>query len=177
MDFALVYSKTGGDVGNANLLTAFVDADWAGDPDSRRSTTGYVLLINGAAIAWKSKRQSVIALSSAEAEFVAASTLVQEITYCRKLLEALGFPQPFATSVAEDNATAISWSEGSVGGSDRAKHIDLREHYVHDAVAQGVLKLIKVSTEDNLADLLTKPLPKERFLVLRKRLKIGRAHV
>ena len=99
-----------------------------------------------------------------------SSSLVQEITYCRKLLTALGFAQPAATSVFEDNATAISWSEGAVGGSDRAKHIDLREHYVHDAVAQGVLKLVKVPSADNLADLFTKPLPKDRFLVLRKKL-------
>ena len=130
----------------------------------------YVILLNGAAISWKSKRQSVIALSSAEAEYVAASTLVQEIVYCRKLLAALGFPQPAATPVCEDNASAISWSEGAVGGSDRAKHIDLRVHYVHDAVAEGVLKLVKVPSEDNLADLFTKPLPKDRFLFLRKRL-------
>ena len=75
-----------------------------------------------------------------------------------------------ANPVFEDNATAISWSEGAVGGSDRAKHIDLREHYVHDAVAQGVLKLVKVPSADNLADLFTKPLPKDRFLVLRKKL-------
>ena len=142
-----------------------------------RSTSGYVILLNGAAISWKSKRQSIIALSSAEAEFVAASSLVQEIVYCRKLLAALGYGQSQPTVVYEDNATAISWSEGSVGGSDRAKHIDLREHYVHGAVAEGVLKLVKVPSEDNLADLrvFTKPLPKERFLVLRKQ--IGRAHV
>ena len=127
-------------------------------------------MLNGAAIAWKSKRQSIIALSSAEAEYVAASALVQEIVYCRKLLAALGFGQDTLTSVCEDNATAISWSEGAVGGSDRAKHIDLRQHYVHDAVSQGVLKLVKVPSEENLADLFTKPLPKDRFLVLRKRL-------
>ena len=85
-------------------------------------------------------------------------------------MAALGYAQGEATPVYEDNATAISWSEGAVGGSDRAKHVDLREHYVHDAVAQGVLKLVKVPSEDNLADLFTKPLPKDRFLVLRKKL-------
>ena len=79
MDLGVVYSKTGGGAGQINLLTAAVDADWAGDADTRKSTTGYVNLLNGAAISWKSKRQSVIALSSAEAEYVAASTLVQEI--------------------------------------------------------------------------------------------------
>ena len=152
-----------------NILWGFVDSDWAGCPDSRRSTTGFTLMLNGAAVAWKSKRQSVVALSSAESEFMAASALVQEVIYARRLLENLGFPQPGPTLIYEDNRTCIAWSEGSVGGSDRAKHIDLREHFVHDAVEAGVLKLVPVASIDNVADLLTKPLPKAPFLTLQKR--------
>jgi hypothetical protein len=153
-----------------NLLWGFVDSDWAGCPDSRKSTSGYALMLNGAAIAWKSKRQSVVALSSAEAEFVAASSLVQEVIYIRRLLDNLGFPQPEPTTILEDNRTCIAWSEGSVGGSDRAKHIDLRQHFVHDAVKAKILKLEVVRSADNVADIFTKPLPKTPFLVLRKRL-------
>ena len=80
----LVYSARAGGAffGALNQLVAYVDSDWAGDPETRRSTTGFVILLNGTAISWKSKRQSVIALSSAEAELVAASSLVQEVTYC-----------------------------------------------------------------------------------------------
>ena len=74
----LLYS---GPASRANILWGYVDSDWAGCPDSRKSTSGYALLLNGAAITCKSKRQSVIALSSAEAEFVAASSLVQEVIY------------------------------------------------------------------------------------------------
>ncbi len=77
----------------SNVLWGFVDSDWARCPESRRSTTGFMLMLNGAAVAWKSKRQSVEALSSAEAEFIAASALVQEVIYTRRLLENLGFPQ------------------------------------------------------------------------------------
>ena len=153
-----------------NLLWGFVDSDWAGCPDSRKSTSGYALMLNGAAIAWKSKRQSVVALSSAEAEFVAASSLVHEVIYIRRLLENLGFPQSEPTAILEDNRTCIAWSEGSVGGSDRAKHIDLRQHFVHDAVHAKVLKLEVVRSADNVADIFTKPLPKTPFLVLRKQL-------
>ncbi len=91
-------------------------------------------------MSWKSKRQLVVALSSAEAEFVAASAMVQEVIYTRKFLEKLGFSQTHPTYVYEDNRTCVAWSEGSVGGSDRAKHIDLREHFVHNAVDQGALK-------------------------------------
>ena len=95
-----------------------MDSDWAGCPDSRRSTSGYVLVLNGAAVAWKSKRQSVVALSSAEAEFVAASAMVQEVNYIRRFLENLGFPQKLPAVVYEDNRTCVAWSEGSVGGSE-----------------------------------------------------------
>ncbi len=75
---------------------------------------------------------------------MAASALVQEVIYARRLLQNLGFPQPAPTYIYEDNRTCIAWSEGSVGGSDRAKH--------------------------NVADLLTEPLPKAAFQTLRKRL-------
>ena len=127
-------------------------------------------MLNGAAVSWKSKRQSVVALSSAEAEFVAASAMVQEVIYTRKFLDNLGFPQTHPTSVYEDNRTCVAWSEGSVGGSDRAKHIDLREHFVHNAVDQGILKLRPIASADNVADLLTRPLGANVFPALRKML-------
>ena len=76
---------------------------------------------------------SLYALSSAEAEFIAASSMVQEFIFLRKFLANLGFKQPGPTPIYADNETCIHWSEGSVGGSDRAKHIDLRKHFVHDA--------------------------------------------
>jgi hypothetical protein len=171
-ELGMVYSKPGnrGPRDTANLLWGYVDSDWAGCPDSRKSTSGYVLMLNGAAVSWKSKRQSVVALSSAEAEFVAASAMVQEVIYTRRFLENLGFPQTHPTSVYEDNRTCVAWSEGSVGGSDRAKHIDLREHFVHNAVDQGVLKLRPVASAENVADLLTKPLGANVFPALRKML-------
>jgi len=153
-----------------NRLHGFVDSDWAGCLDTRKSTTGYVLMLNGAVVSWKSKRQNVVALSSAEAEFMAASSLVQEVVYIRKLLTNLGFPQEPATEIGEDNRTCIAWSEGSVGGSDRAKHIDLRQHFVHAAVQDKVLVLRAVKSEDNVADILTKPLAEPAFKILRKHL-------
>ena len=159
-DLGIVYSRPGrgGPVDCANTLWGYVDSDWAGCPDSRRSTSGYVLVLNGAAVAWKSKRQSVIARSSAEAEFVAASAMVQEVIYICRFLENLEFPQKLPTVVYKDNRTCVAWSEGSVGGSDRAKHIDLRELFVHDAVQRGSLKLRPIASASNVADLMTKPL-------------------
>lgn len=162
--------KNTGPMDRPNILWGFVDSDWAGCPDSRRSTSGYALMLNGAAISWKSKRQSVVALSTAEAEFIAASSMVQEVIYARRLLEKLGFPQTDPTLIYEDNSTCIKWAGGAVGGSDRAKHIDLREHFVHEAQEKRVLQLEPVDSVDNVADLLTKPLLKAVFLPLRQRL-------
>ena len=118
-------------------------------------------MLNGAAVSWRSKRQSSVALSTAEAEFVAVSVLVQEVISIRKLLHFLGFPQLAPTPIYEDNESCIAWSEGSVGGSARAKHIDLRQHFVHDAVAAKILALRKIDTKFNAADMLTKPLPRD----------------
>ena len=127
-------------------------------------------MLNGAAVSWKSKRQPVVALSTAEAEFIAASSMVQEVIYARRLLEKLGFPQTDPTPIFEDNTTCIKWAGGAVRGTDRAKHIDLREHFVHEAVSNKVLQLEPVDSVDNVADLLTKPLLKALFLPLRKRI-------
>jgi hypothetical protein len=90
--------------------------------------------------------------------------------YTRKSLDNLGFPPTRSTSVYEDNRTCVAWPEGSVGGSDRAKHMDLREHCLHNAVDQGVLKLRPVASADNVADLLTRPLGANVFPALRKML-------
>jgi hypothetical protein len=98
-----------------NIMWGFVDSDWAGCPDSLLSTTGhgFTPTLNAAAVVWKYKRQSVVALSSqaAEAEFIAASAFAHEVIYTRRLLENLGFPSKEPTFIYEDNRTCIAWSE------------------------------------------------------------------
>ena len=154
-----------------NILWGFVDSDWAGCPDTRRSTSGFALLLNEAVVSWRSKRQPTVALSSAEAEYISGSSLVQEVIYLRKLLDNLGFPQREPTVIFADNETCIAWSEGSIGGSDRAKHLDLRVHFLHEAVQAGHLVLRKIDTKLNCSDLLTKPsISADQFALLRRRL-------
>ena len=154
-----------------NTLWGYVDSDWAGCPDSRRSTSGFVFMLNGAAISWRSKRQPTVALSSAEAEFISASAMVQEVIFLRKFLGNLGFPQTAPTPVFADNETCIAWSEGSVGGSERAKHVDLRMHFVHEARAAGHLQLHKIDSQLNGADILTKASTSPNvFFELRRRI-------
>ena len=99
--------------------------------------------------------------------------MVQEVIYLRKILENLGFPKKDQTTVLADNETraCIKWSEGAVGGSERAKHVNLRIHFVRDAVAAKHLKLVKVERKLNGADILTKPTrEKDLYVELRRRL-------
>ena len=161
-----------GPMSRPNILWGYVDSDSAGCADSRSSTSGRVLTLSGAAASRNSKRQpaAAAALSSAEAEFIAAPALVQEVMHARRRLEAPGVPHSDPACIYGDNPACTAWSEGSVGGTDRAKRVDLREHCVHDAVEAKTLRLMPIDTMDNAADLLTKPPPRAAFLTPRKRL-------
>ncbi len=108
-------------------------------------------MLDGAAFAGRCKRQSVLA-SRAEAELIASSSMVQEVIFPCNFLDNLGFKQNGPAPVFADNKTCIHWSKDSVGGSDRAKHIDLRKHFVHDALQQGILQLQKIDSGFNGAE-------------------------
>ena len=114
-------------------FTVFSDADWAGDVNTRRSTSGYICRIGGTTISWKSKRQSIVALLSTEAEYVALCSATQEIVWLRSLLAAMGLEQKEATKLHEDNQGSISLSKNPRSHS-RTKYIDIKFHYVREAV-------------------------------------------
>ena len=137
------------------VLTGYVDASWGSETDDRKSVTGYIMTLAGGPVAWMSKRQSITAQSTAEAEYVAASSATSEVLYLRKLLSELGMPQMSATTVFEDNQPCIQIANNP-GTSARTKHIALRYHAVRERVANGEVKLVYVPTEDQVADLLTK---------------------
>ena len=110
-----------GNNGNLNLM-AYTDADWAGDKDSRKSTSGYFTLVGGNLVTWRSKKQNVVALSSAEAEFRGIAKGVTEILWLRKLLCELGFPPREACRLICDNQASVSVSNNPVQ-HDRTKHV------------------------------------------------------
>ena len=142
-------------------LGGYVDADWGNH--GSRSMTGMLALFNGTPIAWKSKLQPSVALSTSEVEYMAASVGAKEMIYLRRLMSNLGMPMRNATPVGEDNTGCIEWSNYVIGGRERAKHIDLRKHFAHEAVQNGEIILYKVPTRDQLADILTKGLSKMPF--------------
>jgi hypothetical protein len=139
-------------------LCAYVDADWGTNVDTRRSVTGYVTLYNNTPISWKSKNQQTVALSSAEAEYMAASEISKEVIYLRRLLQNMRFVQGPPTVAYEDNTACIEWGNNVVGGRERAKHIGIRKHFANDAIQDGQLTLVKISTANQLADIMTKAL-------------------
>jgi len=146
-------------VGGHNVLVGFSDADWASvDLQQRRSTSGFVLMLNGAAVSWSVKRQTSVALSTCEAEYVALVEAVKEVVWMRLLLSELGFKQDSATIVFEDNQSTIRVAENPVLHG-RSKHIDIRFHYTRQVVAENVVSLVYLDTRRMLADIFTKPLP------------------
>ena len=143
-------------------LIGYSDADWAGDVDERHSTSGNVFLLAKGAVSWLSKKQATVALSTAEAEYVALSAATQEAIWLRRLLADVGEPLEDPIVINEDNQGAIAIAKNPVGHA-RTKHIDMRYHFVREGVQNGAIILKYVASGDMIADILTKPLPKHPF--------------
>ena len=168
-DLGLVYDYGGKYDDTPPYLHGYSDADWGGDKDTRRSTTGYVFMLDSGVISWASKLQPTVALSSAEAEYMAACAAVQEAIHLRELMGDIGYKQDGATVIFEDNQGCIALSANPVFHK-RTKHIDIRYHFIRERVASGEVELRYVPTAEQLADLLTKGLPRPRTLMLRDRI-------
>lgn len=150
-------------------LIGYSDADYAGDLDDRHSTSGNVFLMCNGAVNWLSKKQPIVTLSTAEAEYVALSTATQEAVWLRKLLKDFGESQDQATMIMEDNQGTICIAKNPIEHS-RTKHIDVRYHYIREALHEKIIELNYCPTEEMIADILTKPLPKGRFEILRDKM-------
>lgn len=146
-------------------LQGYSDADWAGDIDTRRSTTGYVVMLNNGAIAWKSRRQPTVALSTMESEYMALTEATKELKWIRTLLAELGYSNNSKdeppTDLFSDNQSAIALAKNPVSHA-RAKHIDLRHHFVREAIQDKVIWVQYIPTTEMTADSLTKALGREK---------------
>eukprot|EP00253_Pinus_taeda_P022186 PITA_22186 len=149
-------------------LVGYTDSDWAGSVDDRKSTSGYVFHMGSGAISWASKKQSIVALSTAEAEYVAATAAACQAVWMRRMFRSLGQEQAKATVIFCDNSSAIALSKNSVFHK-RTKHIDTRFHYIRELVNNGEIVLEHCRTQEQVADIiLTKPLDQKSFEFLRK---------
>ena len=145
-----------------NRLVGFSDADWAGDLIDRHSTTGNLFMMSGAAIDWISKKQPVVALSTTEAEYVALSAATQEAVWLSRLLTDIKAPPKAPILIKEDNQGTIAVARNLVS-HNRTKHIDIKFHYVREALEDGIIDLTYCPTEQMTADMLTKPLAHQQF--------------
>ncbi|XP_040370261.1 uncharacterized protein LOC112183342 isoform X2 [Rosa chinensis] len=146
-------------------IAGYSDADWGGNLKDRKSTSGGCFFIGNNMVAWHSKKQNCISLSTAEAEYVAAGSCCTQMLWMKQMLRDYGFSQGKLTILC-DNSSAINISKNPVQHS-RTKHIDMRYHFIRDLVERNLLELAFVPTEHQLADLFTKPLDTARFESLR----------
>ena len=147
-------------------LFGYSDADWAGDVDTRRSTSGYVFQFGSSTVSWSSRKQSTVAKSSTEAEYVALSSATQEAVWLRRLMKDLGRQMDAPTTIYEDNQGAIELAKNAKY-HNRTKHIDICHDFVRERVVSNEIKVIYCPTEDMIADIMTKGLARPAFEKLR----------
>ena len=155
LDYRLTYSPSSSS--NSDLFVTYTDADHAGNPDNGRSTSGYLVKMGSGAISWQSRLQSLVALSTTEAEYVAATTAGQEILFLRNLLTAFGYDLSSPSTLYIDNQSALQVAKNPEHHG-RMKHLDLRYYWLRDEVEKGSIRLEHVGTDEMPADLLTKAL-------------------
>lgn len=139
----------------------YCDADYAGDIDTRRSTTGYIFLLHGGVICWSSRLQPTIAASTTEAEYMAASAGTKEALWLRKLLPEFGINVE-TIEMYDDSQGALQLLKHPIASS-RSKHIDVLHHFTRERVARKEVNFTYVQSSDQLADIMTKPLPPGKF--------------
>ena len=150
----------------AVTLSCYSDADYAGDVSTRRSTTGYIFKMCDGPVSWCAQRQRTVSLSTTEAEYVAAGSASREVVWLRRLLEEVECLCSGPTVLNVDNQSAIRLIKNPEFHK-RTKHIDIQHHYVRELYESGEISVSYVSSEEQLADLFTKPLPRCTYERLR----------
>ena len=163
-DFKLCYEP---DPTCKEPFSTYADADYAGDIDTRRSTSGMVVKMGTGAISWASKLQPVVTLSTTEAEYISATSAAQEILWLRNLFQEIGYEIEGASSLYLDNQSAIAVSKNPEHHG-RMKHLDLRHYWLRDVVKEGKIDVKYIPTASMPADIMTKSLPKATVELMRK---------
>jgi hypothetical protein len=156
--------------GQLTTLSGYSDSDWAGDYDTRKSTSGFIFGVGSAAISWSSKLQPTVALSTCEAEYIGQTNATKEAIWLRRLLNEIRpetANEPQATIIYCDNQGAIALAKNPQFHA-RTKHIDIQHHFVREKINEGAVQLEYIETERQVADGLTKALDKVRFERFRK---------
>jgi len=166
-DYKLEYSG-GTNIGD-EILFGYCDADWASNVDDRRSVTGYVFMLACGAISWQTKKQPTVALSSVEAEYMAATQATKEAIWFRQFFKELGMIKvvPSPTIILSDSQGSIALTKNPEYHS-RTKHIDIQHYFLRDHVLQNTVNFKFISTASMVADILTKSLAKTKHQEMAK---------
>jgi hypothetical protein len=156
-DLGLRFVKAG-----SHLLSAFTDADWAGNPDDRRCTGGYAIFLGDNLVSWSSRKQSTVSRSSTESKYKAIADATAELIWIQVLLWELGIPQLRSPTLWCDNLGGTYLSANPIFHR-RSKHIEVDYHFVRERVAAKQLDIRPISTKDQLDDVFTKPLSGPAF--------------
>ena len=151
-NYGLLYDKE-----KVTDFIGYSDADWAGDLDDRRSTSGNVFKLSGAAVSWRIKKQSCVALSIAEAEYMALVSATQEAVWMQRLQNDLNEPSVKSTLIYEDNQSTICMAK-NLQYQGRAKHIDIKFHDIREQVEKKAIQLEYCESKNMITDMLTKAL-------------------
>ena len=163
MDYSMVLNGS-----DAKGLIGYSDSDHAADPMKRRSVTGYIIKLADVVVSWTSHAQKTIATSSTEAEYMALSDCSRQIMWIKHMFKELGIPIG-KVPICSDNNGAIFIGSNPIQ-ERRIKHIDVRYHYIRECVENGDVEILRVDTEDNTADMFTKPLGHVKFVRFRGQL-------
>ncbi|XP_032457437.1 uncharacterized protein LOC100116824 isoform X3 [Nasonia vitripennis] len=154
-----------------DILDCYVDADWAGDNNDRKSTTGFVIRLFGNVVYWRSRKQKPVTKASTFAEYVALSEAVTEIKLVTELLKCFDIKCRKPVNIYEDNTGAINIA--TYGNfTKNSKHIEVHYHFVHESVNEGKINIVKVDTNENIADIFTKSLSREKHEKFCKKLNL-----
>ena len=164
LDHGLYYPRCPGEA----HLVGYSDSDHGGDIDTSKSTSGILFFLGKCLVSWQSVKQQVVALSSCEAEYIAASTASTQALWLARLLGDLLGRDTDAVELRVDSKSALALAKNPVF-HERSKHIRVRYHFIRDCWEEGSIKARYINTKDQLADLLTKPLGRIKFLELRSR--------
>ena len=153
------------------ILDCYVDADWAGDKVDRKSTTEFIIRFFGNVIYWKSRKQGSVTKSSTAAEYIALSESVSEIKFITNLLKEFRIKIEKPVKIYEDNSGAIAIAKfGNL--TKNSKYIEIHYHFINECYERKIIKIVKVDSENNVADILTKALGRVIFEAFRNTLKL-----
>uniref|UniRef100_A0A0A9YB70 Copia protein n=1 Tax=Lygus hesperus TaxID=30085 RepID=A0A0A9YB70_LYGHE len=153
---------------NEFIIKSYADSDFASNVNDRKSISGYIVKLNENTVSWKSKKQNVVALSTAEAEYVSLSTCITEVLFLKQLIESILKIKLTNVVAYEDNQTCIKMAKTME--TKRSKHIDVRHHFIRELIEKGVLKLLYLPTDEQIADIMTKSLSLPKFSYFRSQI-------